>query len=108
LSSNKAEYITASKASRKAWWIHQILTDMDLVDKSDSCIPVHMDNKEAIDLITAISGTKRSKHIDIYFHFTRDIAEQGIILIRQIPTTDMVADGLTKPLATDAHTRFLR
>jgi hypothetical protein len=82
--------------------------DMDLVDKSDSCIPVHMDNKGAIDLTTAISGTKRSKHIDIHFHFTRDMAEQGIILIRQIPTTDMVADGLTKPLATDAHTRFLR
>jgi hypothetical protein len=81
---------------------------MDLVDKSDSCILVHTDNKGAIDLTTVISGTKRSKHIDICFHFTRDMAGQGIILIRQIPTTDMVADGLTKPLATDAHTRFLR
>jgi hypothetical protein len=108
LSSNEAEYIAASEASREAWWIRQILTDMDLVDKSDSCIPVHTDNKGAIDLTTAISGTKRSKHIDIRFHFTRDMAGQGIILIRQIPTTDMVADGLTKPLATDAHTRFLR
>jgi hypothetical protein len=55
---------------------------MDLVDKSDSCIPVYMDNKGAIDLITVISGMKCSKHIDIYFHFTRDMAEQGIILIR--------------------------
>jgi hypothetical protein len=108
LSSNKAEYIAASKASREAWWIHQILTDIDLVDKSNSCIPVHMDNKGAINLTTAISGTKHSKHIDIHFHFTRNMAEQGIILIRQIPTTDMVADGLTKPLTTDAHTRFLR
>jgi hypothetical protein len=55
---------------------------MDLVDKSDSCIPVYMDNKGAINLITVISGMKCSKHIDIYFHFTRDMAEQGIILIR--------------------------
>jgi hypothetical protein len=78
--------------------------DMDLVDKSDSCILVHIDNKGAINLTTVISGMKCSKHINIYFHFTRDMAEQGIILIRQIPTTDMVADGLTKPLATDAHT----
>jgi hypothetical protein len=77
---------------------------MDLVDKSDSCIPVHIDNKGVINLTTAISGMKHSKHIDICFHFTRDMAEQGIILIRQIPTTDMVADGLTKPLATNAHT----
>jgi hypothetical protein len=108
LSSNKAEYIAASEASREAWWIHQILIDMDLVDKSDSCIPVYMDNKGAINLTTTISSTKHSKHIDIHFHFTRNMAEQGIILIRQIPTTDMVADGLTKPLTTDAHTRFLR
>jgi hypothetical protein len=56
--------------------------DMDLVDKSDSCILVHMDNKGVINLTTAISGMKRSKHIDICFHFTRDMAEQGIILIR--------------------------
>jgi LDH2 family malate/lactate/ureidoglycolate dehydrogenase len=67
-----------------------------------------MDNKGAIDLTTAISGTKRSKHIDIRLHYTRDMAEQGIILIRQIPARDMVADGLTKPLGPDAHTLFLR
>jgi hypothetical protein len=82
LSSNKAKYIAASEASREAWWIHQILIDMDLVDKSDSCIPVYMDNKGAINLTTAISGTKRSKYINIHFYFTRNMAEQGIILIR--------------------------
>jgi len=68
---------------------------------------MHMDNKGAIDLTTTTMGTKRSKHIDIRFHYTRDMIRQSVITIRQIPTQEMAADGLTKPLNREKHSRFL-
>jgi hypothetical protein len=106
MSSNEAEYIAASEASREAWWINKIMRDMQLISKAP--ITMHMDNKGAIDLTTSTMGTKRSKHIDIRYHYTRDIIQQGIIAIRQIPTQEMAADGLTKPLNHEIHSRFLQ
>jgi hypothetical protein len=107
-SSNEAEYIAASEASREAWWIHKIMGDMQLIPPVDAPITMHMDNKGAIDLTTSTMGTKRSKHIDIRFHYTRDMVQQSIIAISQIPTNEMVADGLTKPLNQENHSRFLQ
>ena len=70
-------------------------------------IPLHMDNKGAIDLTTSDIQTKRSKHIDICYHYTRDLTNQGIIQIKQIPTAEMVADGRTKHLGSEAHSHFI-
>jgi hypothetical protein len=68
---------------------------------------MYMDNKGAIDLTTSDMQTKRSKHIDIRYHYTRDMVDQAIIQIKQIPTADMVADGCTKPLGSEAHSHFV-
>ncbi|KAF7114207.1 hypothetical protein CNMCM5793_007785 [Aspergillus hiratsukae] len=105
-SSNEAEYIAASEASREAWWIRAVLKNLGI--NHGSAVPLYMDNKGAIDLTTALNGTKRSKHIDIRFHYTRDLVKQGIIAVKQIPTKEMVADGMTKPLAAEPHKAFLQ
>ena len=49
---------------------------------------------------------KRSKYIDIYYYFIRDLAEKGELRVDYIPTEDMVADGITKPLARGVFKRF--
>jgi hypothetical protein len=69
---------------------------------------MYMDNKGAINLTTSDMQTKRSKHIDIRYHYTRDMVDQGIIQIKQIPTADMVADGCTKPQGPEAHSYFIQ
>jgi hypothetical protein len=107
-SSNKAEYITISKASREAYWIREIMKDLRLFNKSTTpSIKIYMDNKGAINLTTSDMQTKRSKHINIRYHYTRDMVDQGIIQIKQIPTADMVADSYTKPLGSEAHSYFI-
>jgi hypothetical protein len=63
---NEAEYIAASEASREAYWIREIMKDLQLFNKSPvPSITMYMDNKGAIDLTTSDMQTKRSKHIDI-------------------------------------------
>ena len=41
---------------------------------------------------------KRSKHIEIKFHFIRDKTEDGTISIHYVPTEKMAADIFTKSL----------
>jgi hypothetical protein len=107
--SNEAKYITASEASREAYWIREIMKDLRLFNKSSApSITMYMDNKGAIDLTTSDMQTKRSKHIDIRYHYTRDMVDQGIIQIKQIPTANMVADSCTKPLEPEAHSHFVQ
>ena len=41
----------------------------------------------------------RTKHVLIKYHFIRD--EEGAVNVEYCPTTDMVADALTKGLSKD-------
>ena len=43
-------------------------------------------------------STKRSKHIDIQFHFTKEKVQSNEIELKYCPTNLMIADGLTKIL----------
>ena len=51
---------------------------------------------------------ERSKHINISYYFIRDLAEKRRLEITYIPTQDMTADGMTKPLGRVAHEKFRR
>ena len=63
-----------------------------------SPIPLHCDNKGAIDLSKNPITGRRSKHISIKHHAIREyVAKQAVELVRT-PTGEMLADGLTKSL----------
>lgn len=40
----------------------------------------------------------RTKHIDVQYHYVRKVVEDGLIQISYVPTAEMAADILTKPL----------
>ena len=44
------------------------------------------------------------KHIEVKYHFIRQLIEDGIIRLLYINTKDMTADILTKTLAPSTHT----
>ena len=41
---------------------------------------------------------ERSKHINVKYHFIREVIEQGTIKVKKIPTEDNPVDVLTKVL----------
>jgi hypothetical protein len=41
---------------------------------------------------------ERIKHIDIYYHFVRDVNSEGKVLVKKIGTEKNPTDMLTKPL----------
>ena len=72
----------------------------------DNIVTMYGDNQGAIALTKNPHLHERSKHIDICYHFIRDLVEKEKLKIIYIPTEDMIADGLTKPLQRIAFTRF--
>ena len=85
-------------ACNQAQWHQSFLTELSYTPDT---IPLHGDNKGNIDLaLNPVTG-KRSKHIAIKHHAIRQYVSEGVISLVCTPTVEMVADGLTKPLAKD-------
>jgi len=64
---------------------------------------VNIDNQGSIALAKSPVFHDRSKDIDIQYHFTRDLVKEQMIYVEHIPTTDMLADVLTKTLPRTQH-----
>jgi uncharacterized membrane protein len=51
-----------------------------------------------MDFATNAQFSKRTKHINIRHHFIRDHLKKGDISLKWVPTKDMIANILIKPL----------
>jgi hypothetical protein len=67
---------------------------------------IHANNIGAIDLTTNPLFHKRTKHIEVRWHWIRQVVARKQIIIKYLPTKEMPADGLTKPLPTPAFQKF--
>jgi len=59
---------------------------------------IHYDNTSSIKLSKNPIVHARSKHIDVRFHFLRDLAKDGVIELNHCNSQDQLADIMTKPL----------
>lgn len=99
LSSTEAEYMALSEAIQEAVWLKAFLCELGEV-ASDQALTVYEDNQGAIALAKNPEFHKRTKHIDIRYHFVREKVEDGQVCLQYCPTQDMLADIMTKPIPT--------
>ena len=97
LSTSEAEYIALSYAVQEAIWLKSLLTSVGVV--VDKPIIIKEDNQGAIAIAKDPVKHTRAKHIDIRFHFLRDIIKRGDIELEYCSTENMTADILTKPVS---------
>jgi len=69
-------------------------------------VDMRADNQGAIALVKNLHLYERSKHIDISYHHIRDLKERNKLRVTYIPTTEMIANGFTKPLEKVAFAKF--
>ena len=108
-SSTESEYMAMSSCAKQSQWIVQVLKDMGFpryVGNDPYVAQIKGDNQGALALVKNPHLHERSKHIDVQYHHIRDLEAQKRIAVSYIPTTDMVADGMTKPLDRIAFQRF--
>ncbi|KAM1146650.1 hypothetical protein TB2_037939 [Malus domestica] len=93
LSTTEAEYMAVDEAIKEAIWIHGLIRDLGVDQKQ---VEVHCDSQSAIYLAKYQVHHARTKHIDVRYHFVREIVGEGEIILQKIPTKDNPADMLTK------------
>ena len=67
---------------------------------------IKCDNQGAIFLARNESST-RTKHVDVRYHFIRDLVEQGIIQLEYVNAKENTADMLTKNLPTEQFEKLI-
>ena len=132
LSTTEVEYIALTEASKEVIWMRRLLPEIETRDiesfstdirkhyddstmqwepaEDTSPLPtlspptmICVDNQGAMKLADNPQFHNHTKHIDIHYHFVRDTLTVGEITLQYLPTADMVADVLTKPLPQDKH-----
>ena len=66
---------------------------------------MYENNEGAKALAENPQGFHRSKHIDVRFHFLRELVRLGQVTIHSVASAEQRADILTKPLGREAFRR---
>ncbi|PIL36305.1 hypothetical protein GSI_01968 [Ganoderma sinense ZZ0214-1] len=97
LSSTEAEYMAMSNCSRQVVWVHNLLAELGYYIGR---VPLSGDNQGSIHIGQNPVTESRSKHIDIRYHYVREVYDRGITDIFYVEGTNNPADIFTKNLGT--------
>lgn len=96
LSSCESEYIAYTTTARNGLFFHHLLTE--ILPSYKGPLALAGDNLPALLLAKNKASSKMSKHIQIRYHFIRELVNNGLVQLFYINTNNNVADGLTKSL----------
>jgi len=96
LSSCEVEFMAATAAAKQALWLRNLLGEITAT--KPKTVTLFVDNNSAIALMKNHVFHRRSKHIDVKYHFIRERVEDGQIVVKKIHTLEQNADALTKPM----------
>ena len=107
-SSTEAELLALSETARQTFWWKRFFDSIQFDTKQQTVI--HCDNKQTLSLVEAETPRlmTRLKHIDIHSCWLRQEVQRKRITTGWIPTANMPADGLTKPLPNQKHQNFVK
>jgi hypothetical protein len=71
---------------------------IDLFDHEMDPTTIHCDNQSCVKLFENFVFHDRSKHIEIKYHYMRDMVQRKTIHMQYLPAHEQIADIFTKPL----------
>lgn len=105
LSSTEAEYLAISDTCKELCFIKNFVFEIMNVKISTT---LFNDNQSAQKLLTIREFChKKTKHIDIRYHFVKDLIVNNLIAVKYMSTDNMIADVLTKALSSTKHNKFI-
>ena len=88
--------MAAILATREAVFLYKLLVGLFVQIPEPTVI--HYDNQSCVQMSVNLVFHDESKHIEIQYHFIRDMVQKGAIELQCISTDDQTADVLTEPL----------
>lgn len=106
LSSTEAEYLAITDVCKDICFLRNFLSE---VMPAEYNVTIFNDNQSAQKLLLVKEYChKRTKHIDIRYHFVKDLVQNDNVTVKYLQTDLMIADVLTKPLGTVKHEKFTK
>ncbi len=85
-------------AATTAKWLQSLLADVGYDTIVRDPVVLHVDNQGALAWAKNPVDHSRSKHVDVQYHWIRELVVRRVIELQWVKTADMRADFLTKPL----------
>lgn len=101
-STTEAEYIALCEASKQGQWLRALLQEIGrpkLLGGRGHQVQLFGDNQASLAIAADPMSHRRTKHIDVRYHYVRQLISFGKMRVDYVPTEEMPADALTKPLA---------
>ena len=97
LSSTEAELVAATAAAQEAVFLRTLLSQLGAPQAGQTTL--YEDNQGGIAMTRSGSHSTRIKHLDIKYKYIRQAIEEGQVQLEYCPTSEMLADILTNPVA---------
>lgn len=103
-SSTAAELIAFSSTLEEVLWMVELLNELGFGQKT---VDIEQDNQSTMRLIEkGPSSTGRTKWLNIKYFWVNEHLKNGYFNVKYVPSLELLADGLTKPLGRRAFGRW--
>jgi hypothetical protein len=99
----EAELYAEVAAINEMKWLDGFLQEIGQRSDKNQAPVIYGDNQSAQELSKNGIKSERTKHIDIKYHFVTDEVVNNRVQLKWIPTTEQLADILTKALGPNLH-----
>lgn len=109
LSSMESEFIAITEASKEVMWIKRILEELNELGIENFKVNESLilsDNQAAINYSYSPVENNRTKHIDVRFHFVRNLIYKSFFKIKYVNTKKNFSDIFTKPPSKEGLYKF--
>ena len=92
-------YKALAKCLQEFMWLRQLFHQRKLGVKFPWCpVVVNQDNQSTMHLAKCTGIKNTTKHMDVSYHFIKDLVRDKSVYLKCCPTEDTTADALTEPL----------
>ena len=99
---------SCSSVIQEEVWLRRFLQDIGVVKTTFEHVTLYYDSMAALSYAKDPKYHGKTKHIRIRYHFVRNMITQNEVVLKHIPTNEMVAYPFTKPIVRDAFVRHVR
>jgi hypothetical protein len=96
LSTTEVEYMETTHGSKEAVWLQRLCSGIRFEQRA---MKISCDSQSTIFLEKNPTYHSKTKHIDVQYHFVRDMVERNKVLLEKVDMLENITDSLTKSVS---------